>query len=116
MEYSILMKEANRINDLKGHKILLFILVFSAHSLQFQVMDKGILTFLQFLDYKLIAVRIFEEPASVEFYNTRSLADPPNTYFFDDLCFVCAEWEFESRFPFFQEVFYSEDHPTNSNS
>jgi len=41
-------------------------------------MDKGILTFLQFLDYKLITIRIFEELASVEFYNERSLTDPPN--------------------------------------
>jgi len=110
------MKETNWINDLKGHKILLIIWVFSSYSLQFQVMDKGILTPLQLLDYKLIAISIFEEFAPVEFHNVRSLADPPNAYFSDGFCFVSAQWEFESRFPFFLEVFYSEDDSTNSNS
>jgi len=110
------MKEANWINDLKGHKILLFIWVFSAYSLQFQVMGKGIITFLQLLDYKLIAISIFEELASVKFYNVRSLTYPPNTYFSDGFSFVGAQWEFESRFPFFHKVFYSEDDSTNSNS
>ena len=78
MEYSIFMKEANWINDLKGHKILLFIRVFSPYSLQFQVIGKGILTLLQFLDYKFITINIFEELDSVEFYDVRSLTDSPN--------------------------------------
>ena len=116
MEYSILMKEVNWINDLKGHTILLFIWVFSPHSLQFEVMDEGIITFLQFLDYKLIAISIFEELASVEFYDVKSLTNPPNTYFSDRFRFVDTQWEFESRFPFFLEIFYSEDDSTNSNS
>ena len=67
MEYSILMKQANWINDLMGHKILFFIWVFSTYSPQFQVIDKGILTFLQFIDYKLVAISFFEELAPIEF-------------------------------------------------
>ena len=116
MEYSIIMKELNWINDLKGHTILLFIWVFSPHSLQFQVMDEGIITFLQFLNYKLIAISIFEELAPVEFCNVRGLADPPNAYFSYDFCFVDAKWEFESRFPIFHEILYLEDDSINSNS
>jgi len=116
VEYSILMKETNWINDLKGHKIFLFIWVFFIHSLQFQVMGKWILTSLEFIDYKLIAISIFEEFEPVEFYNVRSLTNPSNAYFSNGFCFVGAQWEFESRFPFFYEVFYSEDDSTNSNS
>jgi len=116
VKYSILVKEANWINDLKGHKILLFIWIFSIDSLQFQVLDKWILTSLQFIDYKLIAFSIFEEPAPIEFYNVRSLTDPSDACFSDGFCFVSAQWEFESRFPFFPEVFYSEDDSINSNS
>ena len=81
MEYSILMKKANWINDLKGHKILLLIWVFTIDSLQFQVVDKWILTPLQLVDYKLIAISIFEEFTLVEFYKVRSLADSSNAYF-----------------------------------
>jgi len=110
------MKEANWINNLKGQKILLFIWVFSIRSLQFQVMDKRILTSLQFIDYKLIAIIIFEKLVLVEFYNGMSLADPHNAYLSDGFCFVGAQRKFESRFPFFLEVFYSEDNSTNSNS
>jgi len=80
------------------------------------MMDKRILTFLLLLDYKLITVSIFEELAPVEFNNVRSLTNSPNAYFSDDFCFVGAQWEFESRFPFFHEIFYSEDYSTNSNS
>ena len=80
------------------------------------MMDKRILTFLLLLDYKLITISIFEELVLVEFYNVRSLTDSSNAYFSDDFCFVGAQWEFESRFPFFYEVFYSEDDSTNSNS
>ena len=116
MEYSIIMKETNWIHDLKYHKILLLIWVFSTHSLQFQMLNKGVLTSLQLLDYKLIAISIFEELRSVKSYNVRGLTNPPNTYFSDGFCFVGAQWEFESRFPFFYEVFYSEDDSTNSNS
>ena len=116
MVYSILMKEANWINDLKDHKILLFIWVFSIRSLQFQVMDKEIFTSLQFIDYKLIAFIIFEELAPVVFYNVRSLPNPPNAYFSYDFCFVDAKWEFESRFPIFHEILYLEDDSINSNS
>jgi len=110
------MKEDNRINDLKGQKIFLFIRVFSIHSLQFQVVDKWILTPLQLLDYKLITISIFEELVLVEFYNVRSLTDSSNAYFSDGFCFVGAQWEFESRFPIFYEVFNSEDDSTNPNS
>ena len=116
MEYSILMQEANWINNLKGQQILLFIWVFFIHSLQLQVMDKRALTPLQLLDYKLIAINIFEELAPIELYNVRSLTDPPNAYFSDGICFVGAQWEFENRFPFFYEVFYSKNDSTNSNS
>ena len=116
MEYSILMKESNWINDLKGYTILLFIWVFSPHSLQFQVMDEGIITSLQLIDYKLIAISIFEELTSEELYNVRTLTDPPNAYFSDDFSFIGAQWEFESKFSFLHEVFYSEDNSTNSNS
>jgi len=31
------------------------------------VIDKGILTFLQFIDYKLVAISFFEELAPIEF-------------------------------------------------
>jgi len=79
-------------------------------------MAKRILTPLQLFDYKLITISIFEELAPIEFYNVRSLADPPYAYFSDGFCFIGAQWEFESRFPFFHEVFYSEDYPINSNS
>ena len=79
-------------------------------------MAKRMVTFLKFLDYKLIAISIFEELAPVEFHNAWSLADPPNAYFSYGFCFVSAQWEFESRLPFFLEVFYSEDDSTNSNS
>jgi len=79
-------------------------------------MGKRILTFLQFIDYKLVTTSIFEELAPVEFYNMRSLTDPPNPYFSDGFCFVGAQRKFESRFPFFQEIFYSEDDSANSNS
>ena len=116
MEYSILVKEANWINDLKGHKILLFIWVFSSYSLQIQVMGKRIPTPLQLLDYKLLAIRIFEEFASIEFKNVRGFTDPPNTYFSDGFCFVGTQWEFENRFPFFHKVFDSEEYSTNANS
>ena len=75
------MKESNWINDLKGHTILLFIWVFSPHSLQFQVMNQGIITSLKFLDYKLIAVSVFEELTSKVLYNVRTLANPSNPYF-----------------------------------
>ena len=44
-------------------------------------MDKRILKSLQFVDYKLIAVSIFEELAPVKFYKVRSLTDPPNADF-----------------------------------
>jgi len=54
------------------------------------VLDKGVLTSLQFIDYKLIAISIFEELAPVEFYNVRSLADSSNAYFSDGFCFVDA--------------------------
>jgi len=54
-------------------------------------MNKRMLTSLQFLDYKLISVSIFEELATVEFYNVRSLTDPPNAYFSDGFCFVGAQ-------------------------
>jgi len=101
VEYSIIMKETNWIHDLKCHKILLLIWVFSKHSLQFQVLDKGGLTSLQLLDYKLIAIRIFEEFELVELNNVRSFANSPNSYFSDGFCFVAAQWEFERRFPFF---------------
>ena len=116
MEYSIFMKEINWINNLKSYKILLFIWEFSPHSLQFQVMDKGIMTFLQFLNYKFIAIIIFKELASVKFYNARSLTDSPDTYFPDGFRFIGAQWKFENRFPFFHKIFYSEDNSTNSNS
>jgi len=59
-------------------------------------MDEGIITFLQFLNYKLIAISIFEELASIELYNVRTLTDSPNTYFSDGFCLVGAQWEFES--------------------
>ena len=75
------MKETNWNNDLKAHKILLLIWVFTIDSLQFQVVDKWILTPLQLLDYKLIAVSIFEEFTLVESYKVRSLADSSNAYF-----------------------------------
>ena len=91
MEYSIFVKEANCTNHLKGQKILLFIRIFPIHSLQFQVKDKRMLTSLQFLDYKLIAVSIFEELTTVEFYNVRSLTDPPNAYFSNGYCFISAQ-------------------------
>ena len=55
------------------------------------MIDKGILTSLQFIDYKLIVVSIFEELAPVEFYNVRSLTDPPYAYFSDRFCFVGAQ-------------------------
>jgi len=54
-------------------------------------MDKWILTPLQLLDYKLVAISIFEELALVEFYNVRSLADPSNAYFSDGFCFVSTQ-------------------------
>ena len=52
---------------------------------------KRILASLQLLDYKLIAVIIFEELALVEFYNVRILADPSKAYFSDGFCFVGAQ-------------------------
>jgi len=55
------------------------------------VVDKGVLTPLQFIDYKLFAFSIFEELAPVELYNVRSLTDPPNAYFSDGFCFVGAQ-------------------------
>ena len=110
------MKETNWINHLKSQKILLFIWVFTPDSLQFEVMDKCIFTSLQFIDDKLIAVSIFEELAPIELYNIRILAYPPNAYFSDGFCFVGAQLEFESRFPFFHEIFSSEDDSTNSYS
>ena len=110
------MKEANWINHLKRPKILLFVWVLSIDSLQFQMMNKRIFASLQFIYYKFIAVSIFEKLAPIEFYNIRSLAYPPNAYFFDGFCFAGAQWEFESRFPFFYKVFYTEDDSTNSNS
>jgi len=55
------------------------------------VVDKRIFASLQFIDYKLIAVSIFEELAPIVFYNVRSLADPPNAYFSDGFCFVGAQ-------------------------
>jgi len=116
VKYSILVKEANWINDLKDQTILLFIWVFSINSLQFHVLDKGILASLQFINYKLIAVSIFEELVTVELYNVRILTNPHNTYFSDDFCFVGAQWEFEGRFSFFHKVFYSKYDSTNSNS
>ena len=78
-------------------------------------MDEGIIASLQFIDYKLITISIFEELVPVEFNNARSLTDPSNAYFSDGFCFVCAQWEFENRFPFFDKIFYSEDDSTNSN-
>jgi len=54
-------------------------------------MDKGILTSLQFIDYKLIAIRIFEEFALVEFDNMRRLTDLSNAYFSDGFCLVGAQ-------------------------
>jgi len=110
------MKEANRVKDLKDQMIFLFIWVFSIRSLQFQVKAKWIFTSLQLLNDKLIAIRIFEELAPVKFYDVRSLTHPPNAYFSYDFCIVGAQWEFEGRFSFFHEVFYSKDNSTNSNS
>ena len=54
-------------------------------------MDKRALTPLQLLDYKLIAISIFEELAPIELYNVRSLTDPPNAYFSDDFSFIGAQ-------------------------
>jgi len=54
-------------------------------------MAKWILTSLQFIDYKLIAVSIFEELAPVEFYNVRRLTYPSNAYFSYGFCFVGAQ-------------------------
>jgi len=79
-------------------------------------MNKRIFASLQLIDYKLIAISIFEKLAPVEFYDERSLTDPHNAYFFDGFCFVSAQGKFESRFPFFLKVFYSEDDSANSNS
>jgi len=87
------MKEANRINDLKDQKILLFIWVLSIYSLQFKVMKKRILNSLQLLDYKLIASSIFEKFAPIKFYNIRRLTDSHNSYFFDGFCFVSTQSE-----------------------
>ena len=55
------------------------------------MMTKRILTSLQFIDYKLIAIIIFEELAPIEFCNVRSLTDPSNAYFSDGFCFVGAQ-------------------------
>jgi len=79
-------------------------------------MDKWKLTSLQLINYKLIAISILEELAPVELYNVRCLTDPHNAYFSDGFCFVGAQRKFESSFPFFLEVFYSEEDSTNSNS
>jgi len=54
-------------------------------------MDKGVLTSLQFIDYKLITVSIFKELEPIEINDVRSLADPHNSYFFDRFCFVGAQ-------------------------
>jgi len=51
-------------------------------------MNEGIIASLQFIDYKLIAISIFEKFASVELYNVRSLTDPSYAYFSDGFCFV----------------------------
>ena len=52
------------------------------------MLNKGVLASLQLLDYKLVAISIFEELAAIKFYNVRSLTNPPNTYFSDGFCFV----------------------------
>jgi len=68
-------------------------------------MDKRVLTPIQLLDYKLIAIKVLEEPTLVEFYYVRRLTGPSNAYFSDGFCFVNTQGEFENRFPFFHEVF-----------
>ena len=55
------------------------------------MMNERIFASLQFVDYKLIAVSIFEELASIEFYTIRGLADPHNAYFSNGFCFVGAQ-------------------------
>jgi len=50
-------------------------------------MDEGIIASLQFIDYKLITISIFEKLASVELYNVRTLTNPPNSYFSDGFSF-----------------------------
>jgi len=55
------------------------------------MMDKRILASLQFIDYKLVAVSIFEELRPIKLYNERRLTDPPNAYFFDSFSFVGAQ-------------------------
>jgi len=55
------------------------------------MMNKRIFASLQFIYYKFIAVSIFEKLAPIEFYNIRSLAYPPNAYFFDGFCFAGAQ-------------------------
>ena len=64
-------------------------------------MDKWILTSLQLLDFKLIAVIIFEELAPVEFYNVRSLTDPPYAYLSDDFCLLVCSESLRADFLFF---------------
>ena len=54
------------------------------------MIDKRIIAFFKLLYYKLIALGIFEELALVEFYNERTLADPPNAYFSDGFYFIGA--------------------------
>ena len=79
-------------------------------------MDKRILASLQFIDYKLVAFSIFEKLAPIKFDNVLSLAGSHNSYLSDGFCFVGAQGKFESRFPVFLEVFYSEDYTANSDS
>ena len=55
------------------------------------MMAKWILTSLQFIDNKLIAASIFEEPALIQLCNQRRRADSSYPYFSDDFCFVGAQ-------------------------
>jgi len=77
---------------------------------------KRILASLELEYYKEIVVCIFKELALVELHDARALTDPHDFNFPDGLCFVGAQGQFENRFPFFLEVFYSEDNSANSNS
>jgi len=90
--------------------------MFSISSLQFQIIDERVLASFHLVDYKFIAISVFEKVMPVEFRYVRSLADPHNTDFSENCCFVGAYRKFKSRFSFFLEIFYSEDNSSNSYS
>jgi hypothetical protein len=116
MNYFIWLEVINRIEDLEHQRLFLLFGVFSWDSLLFQIMDKWILTQLNFVDYKLISISVLEEPRIIEFRYVRSWANPHNSNLSYCIWFIVTQRQLQSRFSIFFDVLNPEHYWARSDS